>query len=355
MSSLFQSTRNTRILPTGTMKYIRSDFPERLSNKEIQWLLENNITMIVDLRSDEEVAERPCFLQNIRGFRYVHLPVTGGNKVPKSRGHLHSAYQQMADKKMEAIVDTIMNSKTGVMYFCTAGKDRTGVVSAILLSRLGCSDKVIVDDYMESKNNLMDVLTAYANRNPEIDIEVIIPNRDNIVQLLNYIKSNLSAYRGRAMQEICLVPMTEELFHQYYKEYQNDPDLFADMNLFVPYRYSYERVEAYIRRQKEKGRLVFAVMREGLPVGEIILKEIDHIKRECTLSICLQNNSVKGQGIGTAAERLILAYATKELGIRTVYADAILKNKRSQHVLEKVGFRFVREDEAFRYYRFDTK
>lgn len=60
MSSILQSTRNTRALPTGEIRYIRSDVPENLSDKEIRWLLENNIITIVDLRSDEEAAYRCC-------------------------------------------------------------------------------------------------------------------------------------------------------------------------------------------------------------------------------------------------------------------------------------------------------
>ena len=36
-----------------------------------------------------------------------------------------------------------------------------------------------------------------------------------------------------------------------------------------------------------------------------------------------------------------------------VNVDTIRKNTRSQHVLEKVGFRFVGEDEAFKYYRIE--
>ena len=34
-----------------------------------------------------------------------------------------------------------------------------------------------------------------------------------------------------------------------------------------------------------------------------------------------------------------------------VNADAIRENTRSQHVLEKAGFHFIGEDEAFKYYR----
>lgn len=53
MSSLLKSTRNTRALPTGTMHYIRSDAPTNLTEEEIQWLLDNNITAVIDLGSEE--------------------------------------------------------------------------------------------------------------------------------------------------------------------------------------------------------------------------------------------------------------------------------------------------------------
>ena len=36
-----------------------------------------------------------------------------------------------------------------------------------------------------------------------------------------------------------------------------------------------------------------------------------------------------------------------------VNADAVRKNTRSQHVLEKVGFRLIAEDDLFKYYRME--
>lgn len=99
MSSLLQSTRNTRALPIGTIRYIRSDAPESLTDKEVQWLLDNNITTIVDLRSDEEIVKKPCCLKEQDGFRYFHLSVTGGGDTPKSLEHLYIVYQQMVDEK----------------------------------------------------------------------------------------------------------------------------------------------------------------------------------------------------------------------------------------------------------------
>lgn len=184
MSSLFQSTRNTRALPTGTMRYIRSDAPVNLTEQEIQWLLDNKVSTIVDLRSEDEVIRNPCQLRTRDGFRYVHLPVTGGGDTPKSREHLHTVYLQMVDGQMEKIIDTILKAESNVMYFCTAGKDRTGVVSALILKRLGFSDETIIVDYMKSKENLMDMLTSYVKEHPKVDIEIIVPHEANMKRLL---------------------------------------------------------------------------------------------------------------------------------------------------------------------------
>ena len=74
--------------------------------------------------------------------------------------------------------------------FCISvepGKDRTGVVSAIILRKLGFSDQVIIDDYMETKENLMGFLTAYVEEHPEVDINIIIPNEKNIKRVLEAI------------------------------------------------------------------------------------------------------------------------------------------------------------------------
>ena len=124
MSSLLKSTRNTRALPVGTMRYIRSDAPLNLTEEEIQWLLDHHITTLVDLRSQEEVDKHPCELAVKEGFQYYHLPVTGGGDIPESREHLHTVYAQMIDAQMEKIIDTILGADSNVLYFCTAGKDR---------------------------------------------------------------------------------------------------------------------------------------------------------------------------------------------------------------------------------------
>lgn len=184
MGSILQTTLNTRALPTGDLRYIRSDYPGNLSDAEVKWLIENGITTIVDLREEKEYISKPCRLENEKDFLYFHLPVTGGGDVPKSPEAVAETYLGMLDDQMDKVINTIMNAESNVMYFCGAGKDRTGVVSAIILWKLGCSDQIIIDDYMETKENLMGFLRAYVKEYPEVDIDIIIPNEDNIKKVL---------------------------------------------------------------------------------------------------------------------------------------------------------------------------
>ena len=48
-------------------------------------------------------------------------------------------------------------------------------------------------------------------------------------------------------------------------------------------------------------------------------------------------------------------YAFEELEMRAVKADTVIKNTRSQHILEKLGFEFVKVDGDFRYYRLEKE
>ena len=187
MGSILQTTLNTRALPIGNLRYIRSDYPGKLTDDEVKWLRKNDITTIVDLREEKEYKDRQCLLEKEEGFTYYHMPVTGGGGTPESPEAVARTYLEMLDDQMERIISTIMNAESNVMYFCGAGKDRTGVVSAIILRKLGFSDQVIIDDYMETKGNLMDFLTAYVEEHPEVDINIIIPNENNIKKVLEVL------------------------------------------------------------------------------------------------------------------------------------------------------------------------
>ena len=152
---------------------------------------------------------------------------------------------------------------------------------------------------------------------------------------------------------IVLNEMTRELCHELYKGWSNDASIYMDMSLFKPYSYNKASVDRYFDSKNEPSRIIFAIMLDGKPIGELQLKRINWEKAECTLSIHMQNDAAKDKGYGTQAERLAVKYAFDELGMVAVNADTIMKNTRSQHVLEKVGFHLIGEDGTFKYYRIE--
>lgn len=193
MNSLFEGTKNTRAILKDSLRYIRSDVPAVITDKERQWLIDNGVLTIIDLRDESERLQKPCPLENDSSFRYLKMPVSGGNTVPAAPEDVSASYMRMADATMEHIIDTIMGARTNVLYFSNAGKDRTGVVSAIILHRLGYDRSYISGDYVLSGENLKDELESYARKSPDIRIDVITPRAE-------YIEDFLDMYRKSEVQ-----------------------------------------------------------------------------------------------------------------------------------------------------------
>ena len=154
--------------------------------------------------------------------------------------------------------------------------------------------------------------------------------------------------------KIRLIPMTDDMYRCYFKEYENDPDLFLQGQPYFSYTYSEEKVDKYVQRQRDLKRITLAIMYDDEIAGEIIIKNIEEHKC-ATMGITLKNPKYKDRGIGTEAEKQAIRYVFYELDIPTLYADTVRTNTRSQHVLEKVGFVFIREDKDFKYYRIDRQ
>ena len=189
-NKFFSSTKNTRYLIKNNKKYIRSDFPSIITEEEANNLIKNNILTIVDLRTREEKSIKIFPLQNDKRFQYYNIPITVGNIIPKTPSQVTASYINMVDRNMKNAVNIIMNSKHNVLYFCAAGKDRTGVVSAIILTKLGFNLEDIVDDYLLSAINLKEDLDKFSKTHKDIDINVITPKKEYIEGFLFWYTKN---------------------------------------------------------------------------------------------------------------------------------------------------------------------
>lgn len=193
---LLSNTINTRDLggyPIGNSKYtaykkfIRSDVIEKVSDDDIKLLLENKITTIVDLRNDEEVKRRPSAFRGNNAFDYRHCKMYGDGRIPDKEEDIAPSYFEMVEeeKSMLKIMKVIANAKDGVLYHCTAGKDRTGVVSALLLSLAGVADADIFADYIISQAYYYPLIQKYYKENPEIPIEILTPKIEYMIGFLD--------------------------------------------------------------------------------------------------------------------------------------------------------------------------
>lgn len=205
---IFESTCNTRPVLPDSLRFIRSDVPLKVTSEELQWLIDNNITTVIDLRENQEREERPCPLEKADGISYLAMPVTGGNAVPRSPKDVPMSYMKMCDGQMKRIIEEIIGADSNVLYFCNAGKDRTGVVTAILLMELGYSDEYIIMDYLQSGVNLRAKLEGFAAANSDIDISVITPKAEYIREFcrLYHEKERENAknnFSPRNRQRIC--------------------------------------------------------------------------------------------------------------------------------------------------------
>lgn len=153
-------------------------------------------------------------------------------------------------------------------------------------------------------------------------------------------------------EAIFLKPMTREMYHTFFREYQNDADLYLDKKEYREYCYNKETVDQYVQKQIDLNRIPLAIMRGDEIIGELKLYNIENGKC-ATLGISMKSKNYKGRGFGTQAEMMAIRYVFDELDIPVLYADTILTNTRSQHVLEKVGFQFLRQDKERKYYKIE--
>ena len=167
--------------------------------------------------------------------------------------------------------------------------------------------------------------------------------------------NHFGKYTAAEAVMIELLPMTRERIQEMYRNFSLDPDIFMDMELYEQkknYVYDPQKVDAlFDMRSREDGSIAFAVMLNGAVIGEVGLRHFSADSKECELSVHMQNDSVKGKGYGTQAEKLAIDYAFDVLGAESIFAESLVKNTRSQHILEKLGFNYIGEEDGFIQYR----
>ncbi len=197
--SLLETTQNTRDLGgyriDGSEEYtkygriVRSDAVIFPSEKDIEYLREADITTIIDLRIKEEVDRKPHGLSDVDGFDYHNLSIYEGSGIPESVEAVPASYFKIAhDPNMTNVFKTIAEAKGGVLFGCSAGKDRSGVTAALLLWLCRIRKSDIVYDYMRTKENCKERFDLIRQNFPDIDMNIVIPNENNMYSFMEMIE-----------------------------------------------------------------------------------------------------------------------------------------------------------------------
>jgi RimJ/RimL family protein N-acetyltransferase len=105
--------------------------------------------------------------------------------------------------------------------------------------------------------------------------------------------------------------------------------------------FTMEQVQQHCQRVvNADDRADFAITLKDDPayLGEAVLNDIDWINRSASFRIALAEQALFGQGYGSEALRLILAYGFKTLKLHRIELEVYDFNPRAQHVYEKAGF-----------------
>jgi protein-tyrosine phosphatase len=210
------NARDTGGLPTADGGHIRrgalvrSDVISRLTPSGRQALIDHGVRTVVDVRTSEEIGrdvDYPFRESRVDGDpRYVNVSFVVDltpDEEARVRARRESATQLGELNRMDidvhragivGIVKAVADAdEGGVLIHCYAGKDRTGVSVALLLSLVGVSDEDVADDYALTMLNLeplimewLDTIEDSAER--ERMRELATPRREAMLETLAHVR-----------------------------------------------------------------------------------------------------------------------------------------------------------------------
>jgi protein tyrosine/serine phosphatase len=154
----------------------RADGIHRLPEDDVDRLRALGIRTVIDLRTTGELQVAGQLRAD--GVSVVHLPIIRETWDPERIvvsddpvEFLVERYLEMLDEGGPAISATFellaSSDRRPLVFHCSAGKDRTGVVAALLLSVLGVHDDVVADDYASSAAAMTKLVQWIATNRPE--------------------------------------------------------------------------------------------------------------------------------------------------------------------------------------------
>lgn len=162
-------------LVTKWRRLLRGDGLHRLTPEGLELLNSEGLTSVIDLRSQAELDEEPNPYLDQGQVGFYHKPIYGDLAPALMATHeaagddpLIGFYLTALLERAEAIREilaTIASAPKGaILFHCTAGKDRTGLIAALLLEIAKVDRETILADYALTGDFISDLVSELLER-----------------------------------------------------------------------------------------------------------------------------------------------------------------------------------------------
>ncbi|MFZ9858858.1 MAG: tyrosine-protein phosphatase [Roseiflexaceae bacterium] len=185
--------------------FLRGDSPHHLTSSAQDTLVQQyQVQTVIDLRSTRELMQLPNPFGQDNRVQYVSVPLhTTGLRMLDVRQltHLHLYYQYLirtGRTQLRTVFETLADAPAATYFHCRIGKDRTGIVTALLLQLADVSIDVIIDDYLQTTANIVPLIAQYAHERPFFIRKTLYEGlfearAETMIHLLRYVQD---AYGG---------------------------------------------------------------------------------------------------------------------------------------------------------------
>lgn len=188
-------------------KYIRASSPASASQKDIQTLKDHGVKVVIDLRSDFEKENQKNPFQNEKDIDYYEVNLFDSStasivpdevKQYKDLGGVYIYMLEGMKNKFKEIFDIFLKYPyDGVMFHCSAGKDRTGMTAALLLDLIGCHEYDIVKDYSESYENNLEINEGLSQMMKNEEAKQYLKSSPRyMMEFLDYLREHYGSSKG---------------------------------------------------------------------------------------------------------------------------------------------------------------
>ena len=154
---------------TGRCRFLRSDGLHNLTAEDQRRLWTYGVRLVLDLRTPEEISRQPDRWEACPEMLCRSIPMLDRVNSSFFQGSLPDSMSEMycslldspsGKEAIRQVFSAFSETEGGVLYHCTAGKDRTGVISMLLLKLAGVADETVIADYAATEGYMAQIFAG---------------------------------------------------------------------------------------------------------------------------------------------------------------------------------------------------